>query len=58
MLNFNPHSFGDTLQARVCILSRAWCCPRLEGNCHLISFHLALRDSGCALGLVQSPDPE
>ena len=78
MLGFNPHPFGDTLRARLHILSHAWhqmstwhCCSSPEGNSHCElsptgempayptsgSKRLALHDSVCILGHVQSPDP-
>ena len=57
MLSFNLHPFGDTLRARVYTLSRAWrCYSSPEGSGHSGSSRLALRDSGCTLELVQSPD--
>ena len=71
MLIFSPHPFGDTLRARLRTLSRAWCrCSSPEGNSHCElsptgqmpayptsgSSRLALQDSGCVLGHVQSPD--
>ena len=63
MLNFIPHPFGDTLRARLHTLSRAWLqmsawrrCSSPEGNGHSGSKRLALHDSGCVIGHVQSPD--
>ena len=63
MLLFNAHPFGDSLRAQLHTLSRAWLqmsawrrCSSPEGNDHSGSKRLALYDSGCALGLVQSPD--
>ena len=57
MLLFNARPFGGTLRIRLHPPSRTGrCFSAPEGNGHSNSSRLALHDSGCVLGYVQSSD--